>query len=73
MLFLFEFIEKGCKNVNSYQEIWEVVLNYCKEKLNDVAYKMWIEPMKLINIEADRVIIAVQEFKIKLIMERIFP
>ena len=60
--------------MNSYQDIWELVLDYCKEKLNDVAFNMWIKPMQLINIESDkesdRVIIAAKNFRIKLISEK---
>lgn len=53
--------------LNSYNEFWEAVLNYCNENMNSIAYEMWIKPLNLIKIEAERAIIAAQGFKIDLI------
>lgn len=53
--------------MNSYNEFWEAVLNYCNENMNSIAYEMWIKPLNLIKIEAERAIIAAQGFKIDLI------
>ncbi len=56
--------------MNSYSEFWDSVCGYCKENMNSIAYNMWIEPLKLIKIETDRVIIAAPGFKIDLIMNK---
>ena len=56
--------------MNSYSEFWDSVCDYCKENMNSIAYNMWIEPLKLIKIETDRVIIAAPGFKIDLIMNK---
>ncbi len=56
--------------MNSYSEFWEAVLNFCREKMNTIAFNMWIEPLKLIKIEAERVIIAAPGFKIDLILSK---
>lgn len=56
--------------MNSYNEFWEAILGICRENMNSVAYNMWIEPLQLIKIEADRVIIAAPGFKIDLIMSK---
>lgn len=56
--------------MNSYSEFWETVRNYCRENMNSIAFNMWIEPLKLIKLEAERVIIAAPGFKIDLIMTK---
>lgn len=56
--------------MNSYSEFWDAVCSYCKENMNSIAYNMWIEPLKLIKLEAERVIIAAPGFKIDLIMDK---
>ncbi len=56
--------------MNSYSEFWDAVLSYCRENMNTIAFNMWIEPLKLIKIESERVIIAAPGFKIDLIMSK---
>ena len=56
--------------MNSYSEFWDAVMNFCRENMNNIAFNMWIEPLKLIKIEADRVIIAAPGFKIELILSK---
>lgn len=56
--------------MNSYAEFWEAVSSYCKENMNSIAFNMWIEPLKLIKIDADRVTVAAPAFKIDLIMSK---
>ncbi len=56
--------------MNSYNEFWEAVLSYCRENMNSIAFNIWIEPLQLIKIEPDRVIISAPGFKIDLIMSK---
>ncbi len=56
--------------MNSYGEFWEAVREYCRGNINSIAYNMWIEPLKLIKIDADRVTVAAPGFKIDLIMSK---
>ena len=56
--------------MNSYIEFWEPVRNYCRENMNSIAFNMWIDPLKLIKIEADRAIVSAPGFKIDLIMTK---
>ena len=67
--FLYNFNER-MMNLNSYNEFWEAVLSFCRENMNSIAYNMWIEPLQLIKIEAERVIISAPGFKIDLIMTK---
>ena len=56
--------------MNSYNELWEAVINYLRENMNSIAFNMWIEPLQLIKLEAERVIIAAPGFKIDLILSK---
>ncbi len=57
--------------MNSYSQFWETICNYCKENMeSNTAYEMWIKPLKLIKLEADRVIIAAELFKINVLKDR---
>ncbi|MBR5202425.1 MAG: chromosomal replication initiator protein DnaA [Clostridia bacterium] len=56
--------------MNSYNEFWEAILSYCRENMNSIAFNMWIEPLQLIKVEAERVIISAPSFKIDLILSK---
>ena len=56
--------------MNSYSEFWDAVLDFCKKNTNNIAFNMWIEPLKLIKLEAERVIVAAPGFKIDLILSK---
>ena len=56
--------------MNSYSEFWDAVCNYCRENMNTIAFNMWIQPLKLIKLESERVILAAPGFKIDLIMDK---
>lgn len=56
--------------MNSYSELWDAVCNYCRQNMNSIAYNMWIDPLKLIKLDSERVIISAPAFKIDLIMDK---
>ncbi len=57
--------------MNSYNEFWQAFLDYCHKNIDsDIAFEMWIKPLQLIKIEAERVIIAAPQFKINILMEK---
>lgn len=56
--------------MNSYNEFWEPVREYCKEKTNPTAYNMWFKDLQLIRLEADRAVIAADDFKLKILNPR---
>lgn len=61
---------KGSDCLNSYSELWEAVCDYCRQNMNSIAYNMWIDPLKLIKLDSERVIISAPAFKIDLIMDK---
>ena len=56
--------------MNSYSEFWDAILGYCQQNMNNIAFNMWIAPLQLIKLEAERVIIAAPGFKIDLIISK---
>ena len=46
------------------------ITSFCRENMNSIAFNMWIEPLQLIKVEPDRVIISAPGFKIDLIMSK---
>lgn len=57
--------------MQSFNEVWENVCDYCKGKISDVAFKTWIscmEPVELTNSEA--VFFVRSEFQKKVIFDR---
>ncbi|MBQ4644947.1 MAG: chromosomal replication initiator protein DnaA [Clostridia bacterium] len=56
--------------MNSYSEFWDAILNYCQQNMNNIAFNMWIAPLQLIKLDAERVIIAAPKFKIELIISK---
>lgn len=54
--------------MNSYDELWEEIRKTCRENMTNVAYNMWIEPLKFIKVDADHLTVGAPGFKIDLIM-----
>lgn len=37
--------------MDNLKELWDLVLEYCKDRINETAYNLWIEPIELTNFE----------------------
>lgn len=56
--------------MDSFNEAWDVVCEYCREKLTDQAYKMWISKIKPIRLDFDEgkaVLMVPADFHLKII------
>ena len=47
------------KNMDSIMEVWRAVLAYCKTKVSEVMYNMWLEPLEVVKFENDTVVFSV--------------
>lgn len=45
---------KGYKKLESFNEAWDVICDYCKTRITDVAYKTWISRIEPINLDFDK-------------------
>ena len=37
--------------MDSFNEAWEIICEYCKERITDVAYKTWISKIEPVNLD----------------------
>ncbi len=56
--------------MNSYNEIWEAIREDCKGQMSNVAYSMWIEPLRFIKLDSEKVTLSCPGFKIDMVKER---
>lgn len=50
--------------MDTLNEIWKEVLNYCRSKVSDTMFTMWLEPLELVKYENDTVVFVVNsDFK----------
>ncbi len=40
--------------METYQELWQFVLQYCKTKVNKTAYDLWLSPIEMIGFSGDK-------------------
>ena len=58
-------------HMQSFQEVWESVCDYCRDKISDVAFKTWIACMEPVELKADEAVFFVRsDFQRKVITER---
>lgn len=53
--------------LESYNDIWNLVRDYCKDKVSDTIYSLWLEPLKLVSFEETRVVLSASEFKAQIV------
>lgn len=53
---MLNFIWEGCFVMESFNEAWELICDYCKTRITDVAYKTWISRIKPIKLDFDKCI-----------------
>ncbi len=57
--------------MDSFMEIWEAVLKYCSQKVNETAFNLWIDPLQPIGFENDSVTLYVKDdFKRGIILDK---
>ncbi len=56
--------------MESVKEMWELVCQQLKSKLDEVIYDIWFAPLEIISFEGNRVEIAASEFRKKIIEQR---
>ena len=56
--------------MDSYNDIWELVRNYCKENMTETIFSLWLEPLELVSFEDDRVVLSASDFKAPIIRSK---
>ncbi len=59
--------------MDSYQDIWEMVRNYCREHVTETIYSLWLEPLKLESFEDDKVVLTGSSFQAPIVQSKFSP
>lgn len=53
--------------MDSYEELWELVKEECKKQVSESIYNVWFKDMELVSFDDDEVVIALSDFKRKIV------
>ncbi len=56
--------------MDSFDEIWELVQEQLKVSVTEVAYNVWLSPLKFIKFQNDTVYLSITEFKKRIIVDK---
>lgn len=56
--------------MDSFDEIWELVKEEFKASVTEVAYKVWLSPLKFVKFQNDTVYLSITEFKKRIIVDK---
>lgn len=57
--------------METYKEIWDAVLAYCKGKVSDTGYRLWLTPVEIGNFENNKFVLVMgSAVKKKIVMEQ---
>ena len=59
--------------MDSFTEIWQAVLDYCKSNLDETAFNLWIQPLKPVKFENNSVTLSINEFKRNVVVDIYLP
>ncbi|MBQ9067108.1 MAG: chromosomal replication initiator protein DnaA [Clostridia bacterium] len=54
----------------SYNDIWEMVKEYCRQKESSTIYSLWIEPLNLVSFEDSKVVLSTTAFKSNIVRSK---
>ncbi len=56
--------------LDSYNDIWNLVREYCKTHVTDTIYSLWLEPLQLVSFEDTKVVLSSSDFKANIIRSK---
>ena len=56
--------------MDSFAELWEMVKEECKKQVSESIYNVWFKDMELVSFDDNRVVIALTDFKRKIVESR---
>lgn len=56
--------------MDSFEELWEMIKDECKNLVSESIYNVWFKDMELVSFDNDKVVIALSDFKRKIIEKR---
>ena len=59
--------------MDSFDEIWQMILEYMKSQVTEVAFNVWLKPLEFVKFENDTVILSITNFKKKVVEDKFTP
>ena len=56
--------------MESYSEVWQLVKDYCKGKVTETIYSLWLEPLTMVSFEDNKIILLTSEFKANIVKSK---
>ena len=56
--------------MDSFEELWEMVKEECKNQVSESIYNVWFKDMELVSFDNEKVVIALSDFKRKIVESR---
>ena len=56
--------------MDSFAELWEMVKEECKNQVSESIYNVWFKDMELVSFDDNEVVIALSDFKRKIVESR---
>jgi chromosomal replication initiator protein len=56
--------------MDSFAELWEMIKDECKNQVSESIYNVWFKDMELVSFDDDKAVIALSDFKRKIIESR---
>ena len=56
--------------MDSFAELWEMVIEECKNQVSESIYNVWFKDMELVSFDDNKVVIALSDFKRKIVESR---
>ena len=56
--------------MESYSEVWTLVKDYCKSKVTETIYSLWLEPLTMVSFEDNKIVLLTSEFKASIVKSK---
>lgn len=56
--------------MESYSEAWTLVKDYCKGKVTETIYSLWLEPLTMVSFEDNKIVLLTSEFKANIVKSK---
>ncbi|MCM1543913.1 MAG: hypothetical protein NC110_01325, partial [Ruminococcus sp.] len=56
--------------MDSFSEIWELIKEYLKNSVTEVAYNVWLKPLEFVSFKNDTITLSISEFKRGIVVDK---
>ena len=63
-------IKRRTLQLDSFNEIWELVQQELQNSVTEVAYKVWLQPLEFVSFKNDTIYLSINEFKKGIVIDK---